>query len=248
MVNGLQEKEMKEKRGNRKKKFMILLVVLLFIFLQINYVSAVGISPAKRTINYQPGQTERFSYGIWNTEKTESSVTIEAIGGKLRENIVFSETEINFSAGETMRQIEGAMSFPDSMIEQDEFIDIVAKETQKKGAFVNVQLEVKSRIDIKAPPKKQTEELVKEEKKEVKEEKPEQKTEENKTSPIKKENEEINEDNLNKILAGVLIVLVIMQVYLTIYQVSLAKQSAKKKTKSKKKSKNKKWKKNKRRN
>ncbi|MEK6857335.1 MAG: hypothetical protein AABX39_01980, partial [Nanoarchaeota archaeon] len=233
---------MKNKEKKRTwKRGMILIIVLLLFILQINYASAVGISPAKRTIEYQPGQTERFSYGIWNTEKTESTVKIEAIGGKSRENIVFSETEINFSVGEMMRQIEGAISFPNSTIEQDDFIDVVAKETQKKGAFVNVQLEVKSRIDIKAPPKKIEEVRQKENKKEeVKTETPIQTNiSEIKIAPeIKEKRKEINEEEINALLAGALIVLVIMQIYLTIYQVSLTKLSTKEKMKSRKNNEN----------
>lgn len=225
------------------KRELVLLAGLLFLILQIDYANAVGISPAKRTIDYQPGQTERFNYGIWNTEKSESTIKIEAIGGKLRENIVFSETEINFSAGEMMRQIEGAISFPESTIEQDDFIDIVAKETPKKGAFVNVQLEVKSRIEIKAPPKKE----------EVKVDEIKNKAEQVQPTPPtksfgreeKKEEKEMNESELNRLLAGVLIVLAIMQVYLMIYQVSIAK-SLKKKKETKSRKRMKKWKKNKR--
>lgn len=239
------------------KKYLFYMLILLITLLQINYAFAVGISPAKRTIDYQQGKIEKFSYGIYNNERAESTIKIEARGGKLRDSIVFSEIELNFSSGELMKQIEAAISFPNSTIEQDEYIDVVAKEQQKKGAFVNIQLEVSSRIDIKAPQK----EFV-----EIKEEKTKKGEEvfvpkEIETPKSKKETkvkeEKLSEKDLMYILSGVLIILIILQIYLTIYQYALTKSKVKNKynysklseaqnKKSKKQKSQKRWKKNKR--
>ncbi len=245
------------------KKCLFYMLILLIAILQINYTLAVGISPAKRTIDYQQGKIEKFSYGIYNNERAESTIKIEARGGKLRDSIVFSEIELNFSSGELMKQIEAAISFPNLTIDQDEYIDVVAKEQQKKGAFVNVQLEVSSRIDIKAPQK----EFV-ENKEEIKEEKDKKREgvfvpKEIETPKSKKETkvkeEKLSEKDLMYILSGVLIILIILQIYLTIYQYALTKSKVKNKRiysklseaqnkKSKKQKSQKRWKKNKRKN
>lgn len=174
---------------------------------------AVGISPAQRSIDYESGATKRFSYGIYNNERIESRITLE-VEGRLRDYAALSEKELNFSSGELMKQVELALSFPNKTLEQDEGLSIVAKESPKKGAFVNVQLEIKSKIDIKAPPRK-TEEIKKEAKKEIPEIKEETPVKNLTVREIKKE--KVSEEKTNYSLIATLVFLAVVYLVILIY-------------------------------
>lgn len=89
------------------------IVFLIGIFL-VAGVSALGVTPARTTLNFEPGLQSTISFSIINSEHKDMNLVIYA-QGSLNNSISLKENSITMSAGEESRQMSYDVSLPNQL-------------------------------------------------------------------------------------------------------------------------------------
>jgi len=123
--------------------------------LLIQNVSAIGIAPARKIIDFEPGLEVENSVKVMNNEHKNMKVVMYA-EGELAEFVSFSESEFSFQSGEDEKSIKYTVNLPQEIkIPGEHKIDIVAREVPAKdavdGVSVGVSLAVVSQLVINVP-------------------------------------------------------------------------------------------------
>ncbi len=96
---------------NKKHIFAICIV---FVLLIIGNVSALGVTPARTTLDFSPGLKKSVSFSVINSEKKEVNILV-AVQGSLKDNIVLSQKAFSMSKDDESRQMSYDISLPDKM-------------------------------------------------------------------------------------------------------------------------------------
>ena len=114
---------------------------MIFIALIIvsGNILALGVTPARKVIDFQPGVQHDVSFSLLNDENKEMTVVIYA-EGELADRIIVSENVINFGAVEGSRDITYSFKLPDDMLPGTSETKIVARELPKTTAHTGAQV------------------------------------------------------------------------------------------------------------
>lgn len=93
----------------RKTILFILCVVILS-----SYAAGLGISPAREVVHFTPGQEERYSFTIINSDRADVRLLVSA-QGPLQDRVVFSQTLIEMSANEESREVSYTVALPQDL-------------------------------------------------------------------------------------------------------------------------------------
>ena len=136
--------------GRMNKK---ILVLLMGIFL-IASVSALGVTPARTTIDFQPGLKQTVSFSIVNSENQDMELVIYA-QGDLSESISLKENAITMSASEGSRQMSYEVSLPSELKPGLNIGEVVVLQLPGKSgsseAYVGAALAVVSQLYVNVP-------------------------------------------------------------------------------------------------
>ena len=81
-----------------KMKYLMWILVILILS---NTVIGIGLSPAKKTETFIPGETRSYTYYIVNNEHKNMEIQLYANGG-LGQYVEFDQETMNIGAGEDM--------------------------------------------------------------------------------------------------------------------------------------------------
>jgi len=90
-----------------KKFFLILAAVILLT----SGAFALGVTPGRTTINFEPGTEKAFSFSVVNSEGKDFGLSF-VVDGDLGKYVTLSESTIQMGAEEASRKIEANLSFP----------------------------------------------------------------------------------------------------------------------------------------
>lgn len=130
---------------------MFFLVLIIFI----NEVSALGISPARKIVDFEPGLEDEISLKIINTENKEMKVVIYLEGDDA--NVVrLEDYELEFIEGEESKTIRYSYNLPNKFgIPGDHDVKIVVREIPKDYAtsdtMMGASVAVVHQLRIKVP-------------------------------------------------------------------------------------------------
>jgi hypothetical protein len=89
--------------------------VLFVLLISLSYsVSALGVSPAGKTINFEPGQTVPLDFFIINSEGNELDVSLSGVGS-LSESLFFENSRVHVNQGDYRTPIRAAITLPQSL-------------------------------------------------------------------------------------------------------------------------------------
>ena len=131
-------------------------IIFILIFLAFSSeVYSIGISPARKNFNFQPGLDELVELEVLNTEGKATDVAIYA-EGDLEQYVFLSNSIINFNDGETSKKISYRFKLPEKLDKPGgHATKIVIRELQKESAFEGVQIKanvaVVSQLNINVP-------------------------------------------------------------------------------------------------
>lgn len=135
---------------NSKK--LILMLMLVFI---IPNVLAIGITPARTTLNFEPKLHKEISFSIINTEKKDMSVVL-FVRGDLNESVTLRKTYEEFSSSDGSKSFSYAVDLPAGFAKPGKYeAEIVAlempKDIKEQGAFVGATLAVATQLEVYVP-------------------------------------------------------------------------------------------------
>ncbi|MBI3623553.1 hypothetical protein HY212_05755 [Candidatus Pacearchaeota archaeon] len=141
---------------NRSIKLILLLLSFLaIIVLQIYQTSAIGITPGRTTINFQPGLIQEVNFSIVNTEHKDMSVVF-FVQGALNESVTLKQTYAKLSASDDSKSFSYLISLPQKFDKPGVYsADIVAlempKDLENQGTFVGATVSVATQAYVYVP-------------------------------------------------------------------------------------------------
>ena len=121
-----------------KKIGICMFFLILIIF--INNVSALGISPARKVVDFEPGLEDEIELKITNTENKKMTLVIYA-EGEFSDLIGLKEYELRFEPGEEFKTIKYKYKLPDKIeVPGDHNVKIVAREVPNYDSIADTSI------------------------------------------------------------------------------------------------------------
>ncbi|MFH1151649.1 MAG: hypothetical protein V1788_00825 [Nanoarchaeota archaeon] len=138
-----------------KSKFCLSIFGILFGILIMQSILAIGITPARTTINFEQGLSKEVSFSILNSEKKDMSVVF-TVRGDLAEYITLNQAYAEFSSSEESKSFTYLITLPQSSLSSGKHeAEIVAlevpKDVKEKGTFVGATLAVVTQLHVYVP-------------------------------------------------------------------------------------------------
>lgn len=130
-----------------------IVVVLLFLFC-LSGISALGVTPARNTIEFEPGFEGSYSFKILNTERMQRELVIYA-SGELADSIYLEKRRIRFEADEKEKIINYKLSLPQELAPGLRTAEIIIQEPVKEitdpDTVVGVTLSLITQVHVHVP-------------------------------------------------------------------------------------------------
>ena len=135
------------------------LLIVLMIIIGIGIISALGITPGRTTIDYEPGNEKEIIFSVLNNEHKPMQIVL-MVQGELNDSIKIYTDEkdgiIDFLPSETSKQFNYKIKFPKSIENKPGLhtADIVALEIPQvsgEGNYVGATVAVVSQIYVYVP-------------------------------------------------------------------------------------------------
>lgn len=121
------------KSTNNTKYILSIIAVIMLILISIHTVSALGVTPGRIVINFEPGLEKTVTLKILNNEHKEFNAVIFA-RGELSRYITLKQDSIAFKASEDSKEISYSLKLPGKIAEPGTHqVDIVIRETGTAG-------------------------------------------------------------------------------------------------------------------
>ena len=107
-----------------RKGMMFLLVVIMLVLLASG-VAALGVTPARTTVDFEPGLTQTISFDILNSENKDINLVL-AVQGELKNYVQVHENQVAMTQNEGSRSVSYTVVLPSSLEPGDHKAEIVA--------------------------------------------------------------------------------------------------------------------------
>lgn len=137
------------------KKMKNLTLILLIIMLSISSINALGITPGRTTLDYEPGLEKEIVFSILNSEEKPLKIQF-SIEGELKDYITLSNTSAEFSALDYSKDFRYKIKLPESIAKNPGLhtAEIVALEIpgeNSQGTYVGATVAVVSQLHVYVP-------------------------------------------------------------------------------------------------
>ena len=138
------------------KNVGICMILLIFTLLIVSDVFALGVSPARKIIEFSPELEIEVEFNVLNSEGKDMKVVIYVEGDNLDEEIIIDNPELIFSSGELQKSVKYNIKLPEKYDEPGTHeIKIVAREIPVdkafEGTFVGASVAVVHIVRINVP-------------------------------------------------------------------------------------------------
>jgi len=132
------------------------MILLIFTLLIVSDVFALGVSPARKIIEFSPELEIEVEFNVLNSEGKDMKVVIYVEGDNLDEEIIIDNPELIFSSGELQKSVKYNIKLPEKYDEPGTHeIKIVAREIPVdkafEGTFVGASVAVVHIVRINVP-------------------------------------------------------------------------------------------------
>ncbi|MEK6819136.1 MAG: hypothetical protein AABY10_04355 [Nanoarchaeota archaeon] len=134
-------------------KCRFFIIVFVFIMFVSNFVSAIGITPGRTTLDFQPSLEKDVDFSVLNNEHKSMQVVF-VVQGELNSSILLSENNIAFMPSEESKSFKYKVNLPKSLEPGLHKAEIVALEIPKSssgGTFVGAAVAVVSELNVYVP-------------------------------------------------------------------------------------------------
>jgi len=132
---------------------LVLSFVLIIVLLAVQ-ASAMGITPGRTTLKYEPGAEQTIEFKIINSEKENFQAFI-VVQGELNASIALSEVSFDMSAGEVEHTVSYTFKSPPSLTPGTRSAEIVVVKLPKKSGsgatFVGAAVGVVTQLNVLVP-------------------------------------------------------------------------------------------------
>lgn len=138
-----------------KKLMKHVFLGMFFIMFFLGEAAALGITPGRTTINFEPGLKKEISFSVINSEHKDMAVLL-TVRGELNQSVVLNEVYTEFSSREETKTLTYEISLPENFekpgLHEAEIVALeLPKDFRTKGTFVGATLAVISQVHVYAP-------------------------------------------------------------------------------------------------
>lgn len=129
-----------------------LIIWLLVLFLTLQLVTALGIRPAKTTINYEETPTYAGQFWIVNTDHQELDLYL-SVRGVLENNIILQSKELHLSRNDDSQAVYYEVQLPDGLPPGETTADIIIEQSLSptEADFITSKLVLQHKIIALGP-------------------------------------------------------------------------------------------------
>ncbi len=136
------------------KKLLIIAGVLMIVLLLAG-VSALGVTPARTTLNFKPGEEQTISFSIINSESRDMNLVVY-VQGELNKSVgIIGENSFEMKSGEENKQMSYTFKMPQTLNPGLHTADVVIMQLPGKSgtseAFVGAAVAVVTQIYVYVP-------------------------------------------------------------------------------------------------
>lgn len=140
---------------NTKLRLFTLVVLGIFAFLLFSsLISALGVTPARTTIGFNPGLEQTVKITVVNSEYKDINLKV-FVQGELNQSIVLSEREFSMSSSEESKDIYYTFTLPESLSPGTHNADIIILQDPQAAsaseAFVGATVAVVTQLIVNVP-------------------------------------------------------------------------------------------------
>ncbi|MCD4666749.1 hypothetical protein K8R47_02990 [archaeon] len=137
------------------KKLAMLVFFLVFAILIIHKVDAIGVTPGRTTIDFEPDLSQDIKFTVINNEQKDMKAVLR-IEGDLAQYIKVSQALINFKAEEDSKELTYRVNLPKDIskkgINKGSIIIMeLPEEVDQPGAFVGATAAVATELIVRVP-------------------------------------------------------------------------------------------------
>jgi len=137
------------------KKFLLTVLIILLFVISISLVSAIGITPGRTTVNFEPSLSREVSFSVINSENQEMSIVF-AVQGELADYITLGQTYADFSSDEESKSFTYTINLPQKFEKPGKYeAEIMALQMPKgikdQGATVGATVAVVTQLYVYVP-------------------------------------------------------------------------------------------------
>ena len=137
------------------KNKLILLLTGLILLISIGNILAIGITPGRSTIHFEPGLNKEVQFSIINSENKDMSVVF-MVKGDLAEYVTLEQSYAEFSAGEESKSFTYTLNLPQKLSTPGEHRTEISalempRDIKEKGTFVGATVSVVTQLIVDVP-------------------------------------------------------------------------------------------------
>lgn len=143
--------------NQENKKIRIAILAFAFVFIAIAVISnvlAIGITPGRVTLDFQPGMHKEIEFKIVNNEFKDMKVIFSAFG-ELVDYVTLNTKSTDFSSAEREKSFTYTIDLPAQLPPGDHEVKIAAAELPPSGAeegvYIGATVVVTSQLIVKVP-------------------------------------------------------------------------------------------------
>jgi hypothetical protein len=137
---------------NKRLSFWVIFAVVTLLV--GSFVSGLGVTPGRTTIDFVPGLEQEVTFNVVNSESKDASIVLTT-QGELRSHVTLNEKELFITSGEKNIPVSYTVRLPDSMEPGTHSAEIVVLELPDTSgtseAFVGAALAVVTQLIVKVP-------------------------------------------------------------------------------------------------
>ena len=132
----------------------IYLVFVLMFLLFVPFVMGIGITPARTTVNFEPGLEKSVTISVINSESKDVNLVV-AVQGDLAEYVTLPETSFSISSSQSSKDVKYDFKLPYELSPGLHTAEIVILQLPEAGelgdAFIGAALAVVSQLYVYVP-------------------------------------------------------------------------------------------------
>jgi len=138
------------------KNILLIIIASLLIVFTIQSVLALGITPGRTTLNFEPGLQKNVEFSVINSEHKDM-VVVFTVRGDFNESVVLSEDYAEFSSSDESKsftytlKLPGDLSLEPGMYETEIVALEMPKDIKERGTFVGATVAVITQLHIYVP-------------------------------------------------------------------------------------------------
>ena len=132
---------------------LCVLFIVVIILLSQN-ILALGVTPARKLVDFEPGLTQTVEFSIVNSENKDMAVSI-SVSGELADSVELSDEYLEFASTEREKSIQYTFTLPQKMAPGTRKTEIVVREIsspkESSGTVLTARVAVAHQLRVQVP-------------------------------------------------------------------------------------------------